>query len=66
MEEEENLALMEELTEEELKVALHSFQKDKSPGPDGWTIEFFIDLFDLLGGYTKVGGGYSTYWKDPI
>ena len=50
MEEEENSALMEEVTEEELKLALHSFQKDKSPGPNGWTIEFFINLFDLMGG----------------
>ena len=48
VEEEYNLSLMEEV-EEELKVARHSFQKDKSPGPDGWTIEFSIDLYDLLG-----------------
>ena len=47
--EEENLSLMEEVSKEELKVALQSFQKDKSPGPDGWTIEFFIDLYDVLG-----------------
>ena len=47
--EEENNLLMEEVSEEELKVALQSFQKDKSPSPDGWTIEFFIDLYDLLG-----------------
>ena len=40
---------MEEISEEELKVALQSFQKDKSPGPDGWTIKLFIDLYDLLG-----------------
>ena len=33
--EEENLALMEEVFEEELKEALHSFKKHKSPGPDG-------------------------------
>ena len=32
---EENLSLMEIVTEEELKVALHSFQKDKISGPDG-------------------------------
>ena len=25
------------------------FQKDKTSGPDGWTIEFFLDLFELLG-----------------
>ena len=36
VEEEDNLALMEEVTEEELKVVLQSFQKDKSPGPNGW------------------------------
>ena len=45
VEEEDNLSLMEEL-----KVTLHSFQKDKSPGLDGWTIEFFLGLYDLLGG----------------
>ena len=38
VEEEDNHSLMEEVTEEELKEALHSFQKDKSPGPDEWTI----------------------------
>ena len=47
--EEDNLSLMEEVTEEELKMALQSFQKDKSPGPDSWTIEFFIKLYELLG-----------------
>ena len=40
---------MAEVTEEELKVALQSFQKDKSLGPDGWTIEFFTDLYEILG-----------------
>ena len=40
---------MEEVTEEELKCVLQSFQKDKSPGPDGWMIEFFLELYDLLG-----------------
>ena len=49
MGEEENLSPMEEVTEEELKLALQSFQKDKSPGLDGWTIEFFTELYDLLG-----------------
>lgn len=33
----------------EIKDTLFQFSKDKSPGPDGWTIEFFMDLFDLLG-----------------
>ena len=34
---------------EELKETLHSFQKDKSPGPDGWPIEFYLGFFDILG-----------------
>ena len=34
----------------EVEGALKSFQKDKIPGPDGWPVEFFLVLFDLLGG----------------
>jgi hypothetical protein len=34
---------------DELKDVLHSFKKDKSPGPDGWTMEFFTIFFDLVG-----------------
>jgi len=44
-----NRELMKAISEEELKEVLGSFQKDKSPGPDGWTIEFFLDLFEFLG-----------------
>jgi hypothetical protein len=40
---------MEEVTEDKLKVVLHIFQKSKIPGPDGWTIEFFLNFFDILG-----------------
>jgi len=40
---------MVEVIEAKLKEVLHSFQKDKSPGPDGWTIEFFMGLYDILG-----------------
>ena len=47
---EDNLMLMEMVSKEELKAVLHSFQKDKSPSPDGWTIEFFLGLYDLIGG----------------
>jgi len=47
--EEENQKLFEKVTEDELKEALNSFQKDKSPGPDGWTIEFFQELYEFLG-----------------
>ena len=35
---EDNSALMDEVVEDELKEVLHSFQKDKSLSPDGWTI----------------------------
>jgi hypothetical protein len=44
-----NQDLFVEVTEDELKETLQSFQKDKSPGPDGWTIEFFRGFYDLIG-----------------
>ena len=44
-EEEKNYDLMEEVTMEELKEILCSFQKDKSPGLDGWPIEFYVGAF---------------------
>jgi hypothetical protein len=47
--EEENHALMEEVSEDELKEVLHNFQKDKIPGPNDWTIEFFLGFYDLIG-----------------
>ena len=37
------------LTSEECKEALSSFSKDKSPGEDGFTTEFYIKFFDILG-----------------
>ena len=40
---------MEEVSKEELKTTLHSLQKDKSPGPDGWTVEFFLAGYDSIG-----------------
>ena len=48
IEEEENAEIMEEISEEKLKEVLHSFQKDKSPGPDGWSTDFFVGFFELL------------------
>jgi hypothetical protein len=41
--------MFEEVFEEELKTILHSFQKDKILGPDGWTMEFFIGLYEVIG-----------------
>ena len=34
--------------EEELLGIMKSFKRDKCPGPDGWTIEFFTHFFDLF------------------
>lgn len=28
---------------------LHNFQKDKSHGPNGWYVEFFLGLYEFLG-----------------
>ena len=42
--------MTEEVPEGELKDVLQSFQKDKSFGSNGWTIEFFLELFETLGG----------------
>ena len=39
---------MEEVSEEELKATLHSFRKDKIPGPNGWTIEFFLEAYETI------------------
>ena len=41
IEEEMNIHLKAEVTEEELEKVVYSYQKGKSLGPDGLTIEFF-------------------------
>jgi cytoplasmic iron level regulating protein YaaA (DUF328/UPF0246 family) len=47
--EEDNIMIMEKVTLEELKDVMNNFQKDKIPGPDRWTIEFFLGFFDVIG-----------------
>jgi hypothetical protein len=47
--EEDTLLLERPCTKEELWEVLKVFAKDKSLGPDGWTVEFFIHFFDLVG-----------------
>jgi hypothetical protein len=47
--EEDSLLLDNPCTLQEILVALKSFSKDKSPGPDGWTVEFYLHFFDLVG-----------------
>jgi len=33
----------------ELERTLNWFKKDKSPGPDGWIIEFYLAFYDIIG-----------------
>jgi hypothetical protein len=47
--EEEGLKVVEPVTLSELLATLKGFTVSKSPGPDGWTVEFFLAFFDLLG-----------------
>jgi hypothetical protein len=37
------------VTLSEIKDILIHFKRERSPGPDGWTTEFFIYFFDLVG-----------------
>jgi hypothetical protein len=39
---------------EEISDVLKGFSKDKSSGPDGWTVEFFLHFFDMVGPYLLV------------
>jgi hypothetical protein len=45
----DSLTLESPCTLQEILVALKSFSKDKIPGPDGWTVEFYLHFFDLVG-----------------
>jgi hypothetical protein len=47
--EEESLSLYSPVTLKELKDVIFHCKKEKSPGPDGWTVEFFTFFFDLIG-----------------
>jgi hypothetical protein len=48
-EDEDNRVLMAVVTEEEPMEAILSFQKDKGPGPDSWSVEFFLGFYELNG-----------------
>ena len=41
--------LTTQVTLKEIEHSLKSFKKDRSPGPDGWPVEFYLHFFDLLG-----------------
>ena len=38
-----------QISSAEVEAALKSFKKDKSLGPDGWPVEFYLDFFEILG-----------------
>jgi hypothetical protein len=44
-----HLASLFPCSKEELWKVLKDFAKDKSPGPYGWTVEFFLHFFELVG-----------------
>lgn len=46
--EEENLELFKPVMVEEMTRAIKSMKGDKSRGPDGWTVEFFVHFFDIF------------------
>lgn len=37
------------VTMREVEATIKRFNKDKILGPDGWSIEFYISLFDIIG-----------------
>lgn len=49
VEDENNEFLMAPVSKGEAEVVIQSMQKEKSPGPDGWTMEIFQQFFDLIG-----------------
>ena len=51
IDEEMNILLKAEVTEEELEKVVYSYQKGKILGPDGLTIEFFQGFYDLVKEY---------------
>ena len=40
---------LQPITGPEVDAVLRGFKKDKSPGPDGWPVEFFLAFYDLVG-----------------
>jgi hypothetical protein len=45
---EEALALESPCSKEELLEVIKGFKKEKSPGPDGWSVELYLHFFDLM------------------
>jgi hypothetical protein len=49
VEEEENWMLMDEVTKVKLLETLQYFQKYKIPGPNAWSIDFYMGFYELVG-----------------
>ncbi|XP_074297209.1 uncharacterized protein LOC141627911 [Silene latifolia] len=49
------------VTKEEIKTCLFSLPKDKSPGPDGYTSQFFRDAWDIVG--EEISGAILNFFK---
>ncbi|GKA76547.1 putative non-LTR retroelement reverse transcriptase, partial [Tanacetum coccineum] len=47
--EEDKQLLAKEVNEEEIRKVVFAMPREKSPGPDGFTIEFFKDTWDVVG-----------------
>jgi len=50
MDQEDAMELNKEVTMGKLEATLKWFKQDKSPGPDGWSVEFYTILFELIRG----------------
>ena len=47
-EQEEGEEIFNTINASEIRDVLDHFKKDKSPGPDGWTVEFIVCFFELF------------------
>jgi hypothetical protein len=41
--------LYKHVTLTELEAILKMFKKEKSPGPDGWSVELYLHFFEIMG-----------------
>jgi hypothetical protein len=46
--EEEFIQLEKSVTTEDIMEVLKGFAKDKSLGPDGWSVQFYFHFFDMI------------------
>ena len=46
---EEGVTITSWITLKEVKMALNGFARSKRAGPYGWTVELFLEFFDIMG-----------------